>query len=126
MKNIKEQRGLTLIEVMITLVILAILTAVAIPAYNGYIATAREAEGNNNLAALALAEEEYFLENNSYFAGTSTAQLMTNSGGLWSATGTDGVINFTYEVTATASGFTAKARGAGGKVPTTKVLTLSK
>ena len=58
--------GFSLIEVMVTLVILAVITAIAVPAYLGYIATAREAEGHNNLAALQMAEEEFFLENNSF------------------------------------------------------------
>ena len=65
----KAKNGFTLIEVMITVVILAILSAIAIPAYQGYISTSRRAEGHNNLAALQLAEEEFYLENNNYFDG---------------------------------------------------------
>lgn len=122
----KRHHGFTLIEVMITLVLLAVITAIAIPAYQGYVATARQAEGRNNLAALQMAQEEYYLENNAYFAGANNGALKTASGDLWEATGSDGVINFNYAVVASAGGYVATAKGTGGKVPTTVELTVTK
>ena len=116
MKNtiIKHQsHGFTLLELMITVAILGILSAIAIPAYEGYIKTAKMTEAHNNLAALRLAEEEYYLENNSYFFGTDTATVASNSAGLWSATGLDGNVNFTY-VVSNAAGWTATATGTPG------------
>lgn len=117
MKNViyKHQvRGFTLLELMITVAILGILTAVAIPAYNGYITTAKMSEAHNNLAALRLAEEEYFLENNEYFFGSDTTTVASNSGGLWSATaGSDGNVNFAYAVS-NVSSWTATASGSLG------------
>ena len=99
MKYINKTSGFTLIEVMIVIAILAIVSAVAIPAYTGYMTTARMTEAKNNIAALRLAEEEYFLENNDYFYKEGTnAQLSTASGGLWTATGSEGVVNFTYTI----------------------------
>jgi type IV pilus assembly protein PilE len=121
-----KHQGLTLIEVLITLAILAIITAIAIPAYNGYIASSRNTEGWENLAAIKLAEEEYFLENNSYFTGADTAALESNSGNLWKATGSEGVINFDYSVTPSAGGYTAKAKGNDNKVPSSVELTATK
>lgn len=99
-RYIKNSHGFTLIEVMITVAIIAILTAIAIPAYDGYIKAARITEAKNNIAALKLAEEEYFLENNSYFYKEGTnAELATASGNLWSASkGDGGTINFVYTV----------------------------
>ena len=122
----KKQVGYTLIEVMVALTILAIIAAVAIPAYTGYISTARKAEGQNNLAALQMAQEEFFLENHAYFVGNNTATLEANSNGLWTVTGSDGVVNFDYAVTSSGGGYTATATGNGGKVPTTVVLTVTK
>ena len=104
-------KGFTLIEMLITLAILGIVASIAIPAYNGYIKTAKMTEAKNNLAALRLAEEENFLENNSYFFGNNTATLESLSNGLWKATnGDNGLVNFKYEVT-NADGWTAKATG---------------
>jgi type IV pilus assembly protein PilE len=126
MVKIKAHRGITLLELMITVAVIAIITAIAIPSYQGYISTARKAEGNNNLAALAIAQEEYFLENNTYFFGDTTTDVENASAGLWEATGTDGVENFAYAVSGTATSYTATATGTGDKVPITVVLSISK
>ena len=108
----KTNKGFTLIELMITVAILAIISTIAIPAYTGYIKTAKMAEAHNNIAALRIAQEEFFLENNAYFAGTSTANLQTNSGGLWTAAaGSDGAVAFNYVVTTTATGWSVTAKG---------------
>lgn len=122
-----SQNGFTLIELLITMAILGILAAIAIPAYNGYITTAKMSEAQNNLAALRLAEEEYFLENNSYFEGkTSDSTLSNASGNLWEASkGSDGLVNFDYVVTLS-SGWTAKATGQTGTSVAGKTVEISK
>lgn len=116
-----QSHGFTLLELMITVAIIGILSAIAIPAYNGYITTAKMTEAHNNLAALRLAEEEYFLENNSYFTGTTTNNVATNSSGYWAPTkGSNGSINFSY-VVSNAAGWTATATsGTLGSVTITK------
>lgn len=107
-------KGFTLIEVLITLAILGILAAIAIPAYNGYITTAKMSEAENNLAGIRLAQAEFFLENNRYFSGANAAAIKTDSGDLWTASkGADGY-NFDYVVTLS-SGWTATATGKVGK-----------
>lgn len=129
--KIKKTSGFTLIEVMVTVVILALLAVIAIPAYNGYIATSRNTEGWNNLAAIKLVQEEYFLENNRYFPDPDgTVQTTDNSlDAYWTASeGNDR--NFDYAVTTSngGTGYTATAtgRGAGYKVPNTVSFSVSK
>ena len=125
MNSTKLQYGFTLIEMLITLAILGIVTAIAIPAYNGYITTAKMTEAQNNLAALRLAQEEFFLENNRYFTGATTAAIATDSDNLWAATqGSDGY-SFDYVVTLS-SGWTAKATGKIGTSVVGKTVTISK
>lgn len=108
--NISRSIGFTLIELMVTIAIVSVLASIAIPAYTGYIKTSKMSEANYNLAALRLAQEEYFLENNDYFYGATTLLLESASGGLWKATkGSDGFL-FNYVVTAS-DGWTATATG---------------
>ena len=114
--------GFTLIELMIAIAILGIVTAIAIPAYNGYIETARMTEAKNNIAAIKLAEEEFFLENNRYFYNnTGNTDLANASGSLWSAVAGyddngDGTkdVNFTYTVTGSGTNYTITATGNSG------------
>ena len=69
MKNVitHTNQGFTLIELMIGVAIIAILSAIAIPAYNGYIATGRITGCANEISAIQLAQRQFFLENNGFF-----------------------------------------------------------
>lgn len=119
MQNITKKYnnlGFTLIEIMIAMAILGILAAIAVPAYNGYITTAKMSEAHNNLAALRLAEEEYFLDNNDYFGGLNTSSIEAASGNLWSATGSNGNINFNYVVSKSSTTWSAVATGNNGSI----------
>ena len=113
-EKITRSKGFTLLELMITVAIVAILAAVAIPAYNGYINTAKMSEAHNNLAAIRLAQEEFYLDNNRYFTGADYNAINTNSDGLWERTGT----NFAYLVSSTSvtSTWSALATGTTGSV----------
>jgi type IV pilus assembly protein PilE len=122
----KQTKGFTLIEVMVTVVILSVLTAIAIPAYQGYITTARQTEGWDNLASLKLAQEEFFLENNSYFWGGNATALNASSNFLWEAQPSkDNVFNFDYAVVLSGGGYVATATGKN-KVDPSVVLTITK
>ena len=113
-----KSKGFTLLELMIVVSILGIISVVAIPAYTGYITTARMTEAENNIAALKLAQEEFFLEKNNYFTGATATILNTNSGGLWTASGSDGVVNFSYVINSanSASTYTIIATGSTAAV----------
>lgn len=60
------QRGLTLIEVMIVVAIVAILAAVGLPTYNDYIARSRFSEAQGGLAAGRVNAEQYFQDTRTY------------------------------------------------------------
>jgi type IV pilus assembly protein PilA len=57
-----EEQGFTLIELMVTVAILGILTAVAVPSFLQYQARARQSEAKISLGAVYLLEVTYFVE----------------------------------------------------------------
>ena len=69
MTRFRGSRGYTLTELMITVGIIGVLAAMAIPAYEGYIASGKEGTAKHNCRTLAGFEETYFYENDSYLAG---------------------------------------------------------
>jgi general secretion pathway protein G len=69
-------RGLTLLETMLTLALLGILAAIAIPAYDGYLTRANIARAEADLRELALRITRYELDNISL--PTSLADIDAN------------------------------------------------
>jgi prepilin-type N-terminal cleavage/methylation domain-containing protein len=61
-----NKKGFSLIELMITVVIIGILAAIAIPGYIGQQKKAARTEAYTNLENLRLLEEQFFAENGCY------------------------------------------------------------
>jgi type IV pilus assembly protein PilE len=59
-------RGFTLIEVMITVAVIAILAAVALPNYIDYVTRSKLVEAKTNLSDMRTRMEQYFLDNRTY------------------------------------------------------------
>lgn len=96
----KTQGGFTLIELMVTVVIIAILLSVAVPAYQDSIRTGRRADARNALMAAQLAQEKYRGNNSSYGTTAQTGIGTTSEAGYY----TIAVVSPTatsYTVTAT-------------------------
>ncbi len=62
----RNQKGFTLIELMIVVAIIGILAAIAIPNFLKYQAKSRQAEAKINLAGIYVAETSYFGEQARY------------------------------------------------------------
>lgn len=61
-----RQSGFTLIEVMITVAIIAVLAAIALPAYNDYVTRSRFPEAQAALASGRIQAEQYYQDNRTY------------------------------------------------------------
>ena len=62
----RQPRGFTLIELMVTVAIVAILTAIALPSYQGYIQRGKIAEATSSLSQLRVTAEQWYADNRTY------------------------------------------------------------
>ncbi len=134
------QIGFTLIEVMVTVAILAILSAIAIPIYTNYVARSEVQNGVQGLALARTRMEQYFLDNRTYADGTDCGATMPtdddnpkfdvecslpdNTGNTYliTATGKDttsmaGVVYTINQLNARTSNITKDGWDTGGSVP---------
>jgi prepilin-type N-terminal cleavage/methylation domain-containing protein len=95
-----NKKGFTLIELLIVVVIIGILAAIAIPKFANTKEKAYIASMKSDLRNLVTAQEAYFSDNNSNYAG-STGAMGTN---YRASTGVTVTIN-----SASGTGWTAKA-----------------
>ena len=92
--------GFTLVELMVTMAIAAILAAIALPAYNTSVRKSRRTEAKTALLDLAGREERYFNTNNAY---TATAANLGYTGAFPMVVGS-GYYTVSIAVTAGAAG----------------------
>ena len=69
-RAMKYASGYTLVELMITSAVIAMLAAIAIPTYNGYIDTSKHAAALTNAEILQPFVDNYYYENGTYLVGT--------------------------------------------------------
>lgn len=69
--NARKSAGFTLIELMITVAIIGILAAVAVPAYSDYVIRSKIPDATSALAAKRVQMEQYFQDNHTYAPAAS-------------------------------------------------------
>lgn len=103
-----RQRGFTLIEVIVVVLILGILAAIAIPNYTEYVQRGRRADAKTALTQIAQWQERRRTETNSYATATNDLpglRTVVSGGGT--------TYNVTIDAGATATNYTLTATRAG-------------
>lgn len=96
----QARNGFTLIELMIAVAVIGILAAIAVPAYNEYIARGKIAEATSTLSDLRMKMEQYFADNRTYLNGPCTP-----------AAGSTKYFTYSCNPAATATTYTIEAVG---------------
>ena len=102
-RRLKDQRGVTLVELMVVVAIIAIIAAIAITLYQDVQKKARLAADQGTLAALRSATAIYFGRNDGVFPTQPTlATLVQPSppifqcpGATWASDATNGKVTYT-------------------------------
>jgi len=100
----KRQAGFSLVELMIAVVVIGVLTAIALPSYNGYVMRARLTEAFTGLAGVQPKMEQHWANTRTYAGFDAAAlKLMPKDSE-----------HFTFELTeASASAYLVTATGQG-------------
>ena len=110
--NMKTESGFNIIELMIVVVIIGILFAISLPAYQNYTLRSHRTGAHSSLVDIAARQERFVMQNNSYTteisgaAGLNIGSTESREGyyNLEVAACAGGTIATCYQITATAAG----------------------
>jgi type IV pilus assembly protein PilE len=112
-----KSQGFTLVELMITVAIIAIIAAFAYPSYQEQVRKTKRADCSGSLTGLSQAMERHYTINNSYL-GAAAGAANTGAPAIYPAACPVDGGEVTYNLTisaATASTFTLQAAPTGGQ-----------
>jgi type IV pilus assembly protein PilE len=112
MKRLDHQRGITLIELMIVVAVVAILASVAVGSYRNQIIRANRTEATAAPMRVRAAQERFFLQNHRYAKNSELTKAppeglgerATTPNGGYTIKIADGATATTYQAVATATG----------------------
>lgn len=111
MFHVKSNRGLTLIELLIVMVIIGVLAAIAVPSYRNYVQRSRRADAKTALEQVRAAQEMWRAEKGSY--SLNAAELRTTMGAPSAAIGN--YYTWQFSGTLNANSWTAQAVAIGSQ-----------
>jgi type II secretion system protein G len=111
-KYLKEQKGFTLLELLIVIVIIGILALLIIPNITSAPKKARDTQRKTDITTIRKGLEEYYVNNNTYPAALSALEAVS-TGPIMKDVPDDpkntGVLVYTYTEGTPANGYTLKA-----------------
>ena len=106
-----RNRGFSLIEVLVTVVIVGILAAIALPSYKNQIQKSRRSDAKSALVGAAGQMERYFTERGTY----ATATLGSAPGSVYPSTTQNGYYTLSFSALS-ATSYTLRATPSGAQV----------
>lgn len=116
-----KYRGMTLIELVVVVAIIALLASIAVPSYRQYVLRSNRAEAKAALLTVAAAQEKFYLQNNTYTDELTVAP----PGGLGLVDTTENGLYTIAVDDADVEGFTATATATGSQTQDADCATFS-
>ena len=99
----RAQTGFSLTELLIVIVIVGILAAIGLPAYQDYARASKRSDAQQALSRMAQLQERFFTDNNRFASNATQLGYATNSpettGGYWSLSATGNTSSYTLTAT---------------------------
>lgn len=115
----KDERGFTLIELMIVIAIIGILAAIAIPQFSAYRKRSYNSSAQSDVRNIATAQEAYYVDNSTYANGSLTgATYGYMQSGNVTFTNSGNADNYTITAYHSAGDKTYSLAGPGGVIGT--------
>ena len=109
--SMNQDKGFTLIELMIVIAIIGILAAVAVPQYQNYTRKAKAIEARTMLGAIRTNQEEFYARNDTFTTSLTSLGSPAANASYYSFTIVLGVNDFTATATPTAAATAASLTG---------------
>jgi type IV pilus assembly protein PilE len=113
-RQVDQQPGFTLIEMMVVVLLLSIIMALSIPGYRQYVQRANRTDATSDLLRLAAAQERFYLQNGTYATNAQLAAAPPAGLGFAGSKTKRGYYNVAITV-ANATRFTATVTADGGE-----------
>lgn len=109
--TITRNSGFTLIELMITVVIIGLLAAIVIPNYSDYVLRGKIPEATGNLSSMRVKLEQYYQDNRNYGSDNDSCPVSASDAKHFSYTCNWGAGGSDQSYLLTANGISAQGTG---------------